>query len=171
MLFRSRHAFARKVDVAFLGVWDTVSSVGWLWDPKQFQFTRNNPIVKIFRHAVSLDERRAKFRQNLWTAEPPVGQDVLEVWFPGVHCDVGGGYKEAEAGLSKIALQWMVGEVQKAGLRLQPKAVEAWLPTQTRPQSAAADPLAPIHESLSGWWWIVEIIPKHDKDQIGRAHV
>jgi len=159
-----RHTFARRVEVAFLGVWDTVSSVGWLWDPKHYQFTRDNPIVKTFRHAVSLDERRAKFRQNLWKADPPTGQDVLEVWFPGVHCDVGGGYKEEEAGLSKIALQWMVREAKAAGLRFQPKAVEEWLPSKSTQQSAAPDPLARAHESLSGLWWIVEIMPKLDRD-------
>lgn len=159
-----RHTFARKVEVAFLGVWDTVSSVGWLWDPKHYQFTKENSIVKIFRHAVSLDERRAKFRQNLWTAEPPAGQDMLEVWFPGVHCDVGGGYKEQEAGLSKIALAWMVREAKAAGLRFNDKAVEFWLPAKTTPQSAAPDPAGPIHESLSSWWWIVEVMPKRDRD-------
>jgi len=159
-----RHTFGRKVAVAFLGVWDTVSSVGWLWDPKHYQFTKYNPTVKVFRHAVSLDERRAKFRQNLWEQKPVDGQDVLEVWFPGVHCDVGGGYKEEEAGLSKIALQWMVEHAQKAGLRFHPKALAAWLPAKSTPQSSAPDPLAIIHESLTGLWWIVELVPKRDLD-------
>ena len=85
-----RHTFARAVkpgdnerrfQVHFLGVWDTVSSVGWVWDPKHFPFTAYNPSVKHIRHAVAIDERRAFFRQNLFRPAP--GQDVLELWFPG----------------------------------------------------------------------------------------
>ena len=85
-----RHTFARAVkpgdnerrfQVHFLGVWDTVSSVGWVWDPKHFPFTAYNPSVKHIRHAVAIDERRAFFRQNLFRPAP--GQDVLELWFGG----------------------------------------------------------------------------------------
>jgi hypothetical protein len=43
-------------------------------------------------------------------------RDLKQGWFPGVHCDVGGGYPEPESGLSKIALEWMVDEAQSAGL-------------------------------------------------------
>lgn len=53
------------VDIDFMGVWDTVSSVGWLRG-KELPFTKNNTSVKVFRHALSLDERRAKFPQNHW---------------------------------------------------------------------------------------------------------
>lgn len=155
-----RYTFSRKVHVRFLGVWDTVSSVGWMWDPKYLQFTRYNPIVQTFRHAVSLDERRAYFPQNLWTDQPPPGQDVLEVWFPGVHCDVGGGYLEKESGLSKVALAWMVGHAESCGLRLQAKAKDAILPTQDTPDYVAPSFKAVQHESLRGWWWIAEYVPK-----------
>jgi hypothetical protein len=44
--------------------------------------------------------------------------DNLQVWFPGVHCDVGRGYPEEESGLSKLALQWMLGEAEQHGLRV-----------------------------------------------------
>ncbi|ELU44441.1 hypothetical protein AG1IA_01525 [Rhizoctonia solani AG-1 IA] len=49
---------------------DTVSSVGLLW-PRHLPFTSSNSIVKTFRHAVSLDERRAKFKQNVWHVDSP----------------------------------------------------------------------------------------------------
>ena len=163
-----RHTFCRKVQVRFLGVWDTVSSVGWMWDPKYLQFTQYNPIVQTFRHAVSLDERRAYFPQNLWTNHPPADQDVLEAWFPGVHCDVGGGYLEMESGLSKDTLKWMAGHAEQNGLRLHPKAKEAILPEENTKDDAAPSVVAPIHESLRGWWWIAEYVPKthmvHHKD-------
>ncbi|CAE6520488.1 unnamed protein product [Rhizoctonia solani] len=60
-----KKAFSREVKIEFMGVWDTVSSVGLLW-PRHLPFTSSNAIVKTFRHAVSLDERRAKFKQNVW---------------------------------------------------------------------------------------------------------
>lgn len=159
-----RYTFSRHVPVHFLGLWDTVSSVGWLWHPQYLQFTENNPIVEVVRHAVALDERRAYFRQNLWTDKPPAGQDVLQVWFPGVHCDVGGGYRESQAGLSKIALRWMVDQAKGFGLRFQPKATAAILPAQDTPQNAAPNVTAMQHESLHGWWWFVEFVPKRIRD-------
>ncbi|CAE6456663.1 unnamed protein product [Rhizoctonia solani] len=60
-----KKTFSREVKIEFMGVWDTVSSVGLVW-PRHLPFTSSNSIVKIFRHAVSLDEHRAKFKQNVW---------------------------------------------------------------------------------------------------------
>jgi uncharacterized protein (DUF2235 family) len=159
-----RHTFCRKVTVRFLGLWDTVSSVGWAWHPQYLQFTENNPAIGIVRHAMALDERRAYFVQNLCTHTPPASQDVQQVWFPGVHCDVGGGYKESEAGLSKIALAWMVGHAEGVGLRFNPAAKMAILPPQDTPQFAAPNAAAKKHESLHGLWWLVEYIPKRIHD-------
>jgi len=160
-----RRTFSREVGVTFLGLWDTVSSVGWLWDPRHFQFTRENPCVKIVRHAVALDERRAYFRPNLWASEHlPVGQDVKQVWFPGVHWDIGGGYVEREAGLSKIALQWITAEAEVSGLLVDPAAKARIIPARDSGQEAAPNPLAVMHESLRGLWWIVEFIPKRIAD-------
>ncbi|MFN7986270.1 MAG: DUF2235 domain-containing protein [Thermoanaerobaculia bacterium] len=159
-----RHTFARKVRVRFLGLWDTVSSVGWAWSPRHFQFTANNPIVDEVRHAVALDERRTYFIQNLWGSESPDAQHVKQVWFPGVHCDVGGGYEEKAAGLSKISLEWMIREAVSSGLRINQKAREAILPIANTAEYAAAEPLAEKHESLKGFWWVPELIPRRIKD-------
>ena len=46
--------------------------------------------------------------------------DVKQVWFAGVHSDIGGGYAEPESGLARIALAWMVREAKKAGLQIDP---------------------------------------------------
>jgi uncharacterized protein (DUF2235 family) len=154
-----RDTFSREVGIYFLGLWDTVSSVGWATHPDSFQYTRNNPSVSIVRHAVALDERRRQFVQNLWTDKPPLGQDAQQVWFVGVHSDVGGGYIEQEAGLSKIALKWMVGEAEGRGLRLDAARKKAIIPDSDTAQSVAPNPLAIKHESLKGWWCIVEWIP------------
>ncbi|KIM31051.1 hypothetical protein M408DRAFT_327943 [Serendipita vermifera MAFF 305830] len=60
-----KQTFSRTVDIEFMGVWDTVSSVGSLI-PRHLPFTSTNHIIKTFRHAISLDERRSKFHVNLW---------------------------------------------------------------------------------------------------------
>ena len=79
-----RRTLARPIDdssanrflVHFMGVWDTVSSVGWVWDPKSYRYTRHNPSIRVVRHAVALDERRSFFRQNLF--RQAAGQDFDE---------------------------------------------------------------------------------------------
>jgi len=81
----------------------------------------DNPDIEIARHAVSIDEHRAFFRNNLWrpgtdSTRPHGPRDLKQVWIPGVHCDVGGGYAEAESGLAKIALEWMLEEAEANGL-------------------------------------------------------
>ncbi|KAG9018129.1 hypothetical protein FRB90_012150 [Tulasnella sp. 427] len=57
-------AFSTPVDIEFMGVWDTVSSVGI--KGRHLPFTSSNTIIRSFRHALSLDERRAKFQPNPW---------------------------------------------------------------------------------------------------------
>ncbi|PSR72079.1 hypothetical protein PHLCEN_2v12060 [Hermanssonia centrifuga] len=59
-----KKAFSIDVDIEFIGVWDTVCSVGLI--PRRLPFTTSNTSVRTFRHAVSLDERRAKFKANLF---------------------------------------------------------------------------------------------------------
>src|SRR5438132_506502 len=135
----------------FVGVWDTVNSVGWIENPLRLPYTADNPDIEIGRHAVALDERRAFFRTNLWrlaNAPPKSGpKDLKQVWFPGVHCDVGGGYPEAESGLSKIALEWMLKEATTAGLLIDQKKVDLML-GRAGGGYAVPDPNAQMHESL-----------------------
>jgi uncharacterized protein (DUF2235 family) len=153
--------FSRRVNIHFLGLWDTVSSVGWAWNPEHLQYTANNPSVEIVRHAVALDERRAYFLQNLWGRDPKLKTNIFEVWFPGVHCDVGGGYIEQEAGLSRIALRWLLNEAMRYGLRLNSDSRDKILP-QANYVAASSDAMK--HESLSGLWWILEYLPKRISD-------
>jgi uncharacterized protein (DUF2235 family) len=162
-----RRTFARDVSdpkrvfpIHFLGVWDTVSSVGWVWNPTTYPFTRRNDSVCVVRHAVSLDERRAFFRHNQF--EQAANQNLQEMWFPGVHADVGGGYPEANCdfGLWRIPFQWMIEEAQKQGLRINDKAFDQALAgKKTRSGREWADQ---HHESLTPKWWPVEfLIKKH----------
>lgn len=111
--------FSRECKPHFLGIWDTVASVGIVMNGNPFPSAAMNPDVRHIRHAVSIDERRAKFQVEQWvTPDTSKEQTVKEVWFAGVHSDVGGGYAEEESGLSKIALEWMLSEAIEEGLQI-----------------------------------------------------
>ena len=156
-----KQTFSRDCPVHFVGVWDTVSSLGWVYNAVRFPFTKatNNPEMRIIRHAVSIDERRAFFRQNLFGDPHDASQEVQEVWFAGVHSDVGGSYAESESQLSKLALRWMLCEAELAGMLVDPKAKADILGAKA--PYVAPDPLTPNqHESLSRGWWIAELWPK-----------
>jgi uncharacterized protein (DUF2235 family) len=150
--------------IHFMGIWDTVSSVGWVANPLSIPYAAKLPNVLHIRHAVAIDERRAFFKTNLLTRSKPgdVPRDFEEVWFPGVHADVGGGYKETESGLSKLALEWMLYEAELLGFRFNHAQAKALL--------LGAEPIGEngtIHESLRGWWWLAEAVPKKRKRPVG----
>ena len=146
----------------FLGLWDTVSSVGWIANPLSLPYTRRLPKVAKIRHAVAIDERRAFFRTNLVELDPK--RDIKQIWFPGVHCDVGGGYPEAESGLSKIPLKWMIDEASEARMLFDPERVRRILGETAGPY-VPPDPKAKMHNSLLPFWWLAESIPKRHWDQ------
>ncbi|KAH9897659.1 hypothetical protein C8Q73DRAFT_366292 [Cubamyces lactineus] len=195
-----KKAFSIDVDIDFIGVWDTVSSVGLF--PHRLPFTTSNRAIRTFRHAIALDERRARFQVSLYKhpskkeaergtqpgdmprsdttyamlpllADDDLAQqqqerqeevqqqqqqsngagkqgkeangstkpkkngkkqrryerefnsqdgcdahhetDVLEVWFAGCHCDVGGGSVKDDVPhtLARIPLRWMIRECFK----------------------------------------------------------
>jgi uncharacterized protein (DUF2235 family) len=122
----------QDVNVEMVGVWDTVGSLGIpgiffnALNSKKYGFldTSIHPCIKHGFHAVCIDERRAQFQPTLWTNED--GSDltnnaqVEQVWFPGVHCDVGGSYPESQ--LSDISLSWMLQKAKKHGLIISPEA-------------------------------------------------
>lgn len=156
-----KKTFSRDCKPRFVGLWDTVNSVGWIYQPVHFPFTNatHNPDFELVRHAISIDERRAFFRQNLFGTPHNPNQDVQEVWFAGVHSDVGGSYPESESQLSKLALKWIVCEAENAGLIIDPNRKDEILGAKA--PYVAPDPLTKNqHESLHGWWWIAEFWPK-----------
>jgi uncharacterized protein (DUF2235 family) len=156
-----KQTFSRECKPHFVGVWDTVSSVGWVYNAVRFAYTNasSNPDLRKVRHAVSIDERRAFFRQNLFGSPKDPTQDVKEVWFAGVHSDVGGSYPENQSQLSKIALRWMLCEAELESLSVDLTRKANILGAQ--PPNVAPDPTTRNqHESLRGWWWIAEFWPK-----------
>lgn len=107
----------------FLGVWDTVASLGlpsrlnWLSAPfTEYHQVDVPPNVMHARHGLALHELRGAFEPLLW--QPGGHSSLKQVWFPGAHADVGGGYRAGEAGLSDNALMWMAAEAESKGLVL-----------------------------------------------------
>lgn len=137
-----------SIKIHFIGVWDTVGALGvpddmgllnLLDDPKKHEFhdTDLSPVVQNARHALAIDEMRQSFTPTLWTN---VDEDprVKQLWFPGVHADVGGGY--GRCGLSDGALAWMMDEVESRDLALRPNVR----------QHLSPDPLGQLHVSVTG---------------------
>jgi uncharacterized protein (DUF2235 family) len=158
-----RKTFCTDCKPHFLGVWDTVISVGWILDPIglkpwRLPYTSELGDVAVVRHAVSIDERRAFFRQNLVRENSIDGRSIKQVWFAGVHSDVGGSYPELQSGLSKIAFQWMVREAMSAGLLVDKNELALLL--GSGPRYAPPQANAVMHNSMTPRWWLGEFWPK-----------
>lgn len=122
MSLEFKRTFCTDVNVYFVGVWDCVASVGVI--PRELPFSKSpTNSIGYFRHAMALDEHRAKFKVLQWQHEGLLKDtkgfhghhhkrrtDVLEVWFAGAHADVGGGAvaNESRHMLSRIPLRWMI---------------------------------------------------------------
>jgi uncharacterized protein (DUF2235 family) len=183
--------FARIVStrwptIKFMGVWDTVASVIiprpdrlYVFSLEDLAFTRRNPSVQAFRQAISIDERRRMFRLHPWS-EPQIfmrnrfskannsePQDVRQVWFAGVHSDIGGGHPEKDSAISKYPLIWMIEEAVAHGLTVDRRTVNhlAWgKPRKGSPFTYVKpdfdkDP----HDSMSSFWRPLEWFPKSDR--------
>ncbi len=168
-----KQTFSNTPDIHFMGLWDTVSSVGSIYDPFSLPFTHWNPIVQTVRHAVAIDEMRKFFRTNLWSASSS-GTDVKQVWFTGDHGDVGGGYPEAESGLAKITLSWMLREAAAAGLAIDNDRLTSIFPASNLVSTLApANPLAAMHNELDrSFWKFAQWIPRRHwvRDQETRRY-
>ena len=122
--FRSNYSHD-YVRVRFLGVWDTVGALGipaWFGMPArllnrhyEFHDVRLSRMVERACHALAIDERRRSFKPSLWKqCDGRPREGIEQVWFAGVHGDVGGGY--AKRGLSDLTLRWMVKRAKVSGL-------------------------------------------------------
>jgi uncharacterized protein (DUF2235 family) len=125
----------RAAPIFFIGVWDTVGALGipitplnWIGQ-KNFQFhdTDLSERVSYAYHALAIDEARNNFKPTLWTRPAGRGSDpskrpqtLEQVWFAGVHSNVGGGYPDS--GLSDIAFLWMVAKAAGAAQKKNPNS-------------------------------------------------
>ena len=151
-----------KPQIHFVGVWDTVSSFGWFWDFQTLPFTGDNPSIIHIRHALAIDERRACFPANLFFPQEQQQANCKQVWFAGVHADVGGGYPEKEATLAKVPLVWMLREAEALGLLINEQQRAYLLDSTNKPPP---DPCGLTHESLAGFWKAMEYIPRRTWNQ------
>ncbi len=115
-------------DIHFIGVWDTVAALGvpfttlsLLLDKMpmfkhQFHDLTLSRRVRHARHALAIDDERKSFLPTLWSSEIQPHQTLKQVWFAGMHTDVGGGY--VEQNLSDIPFEWMAREAIREGLRI-----------------------------------------------------
>jgi uncharacterized protein (DUF2235 family) len=130
--FRKKHALMGEaaVPIKFIGVWDTVGALGIpgrlaVLQKGKYEFfdTELSGTVSHAYHALAIDERRGPFQATLWDYKPKPEQKVEQVWFCGVHSDVGGGYENPS--LSDIALQWMLDKAKGADLALDTATIAA----------------------------------------------
>lgn len=115
------HGLARMgVRITCVGVWDTVGALGipvGIFDGfnrKRYEFhdTRLGENIGCALHAVAIDEKRGPFAPTLWQKpDHTVPQVVEQVWFAGVHSNIGGSYPDT--GLSDLTLDWMIKRVRK----------------------------------------------------------
>jgi uncharacterized protein (DUF2235 family) len=149
--------------VHFLGVWDTVKTVGWLNWRAQFQqvrwpYTTDVRNVEHARHALALDERRKPFREHRLSGEAVASSDgrYKQVWFAGIHSDVGGQFLDDHR-LSDIAFDWMVQEAAEKGLLVDERAYRRLLGISWGAPLPADLALGAIHRNpwvwalLGGW--------------------
>jgi type VI secretion system (T6SS) phospholipase Tle1-like effector len=143
----------REVEIRCLGVWDTVGALGipgtrLCSSAYAFHETSLGDHVRYAFQALAIDERRGNFQPAVWAKRFDDPDQVLEqVWFPGVHSDIGGGYQEH--GLSDATLQWMLSRLQFHGLvDFDPHCVEG----AVNRYHAETYARGKLHDSRSYFW-------------------
>jgi uncharacterized protein (DUF2235 family) len=151
----------KNIRIKFLGLWDTVEAYGipilelkrgidWVLWPMMFGDRKLSPLVDRACHALALDDERTTFHPILWDEEAeaeavargevPAGR-ITQVWFAGVHSNVGGGYPEDQVSL--VSLEWMMHEAMANGLAFETDAVQQ--------VSSAKSPYARLYDSRAGF--------------------
>ncbi len=117
----------RIVPVRFMGVWDSVDAVGFpvdeiadLWNENLYHFKfpdrKLSPWINRACHALAIDDERRTFHPLMFDEAAPRDRErINQVWFPGVHSNVGGGYPKQ--GMAHVSLNWMIKMAEKHGLR------------------------------------------------------
>jgi uncharacterized protein (DUF2235 family) len=154
--------------IRFLGLWDTVAAYGlpvdemtrgvnrWIW-PLELPSRVLDPRVQRACHALALDDERTTFHPVLWdeSAQIPPNPDqerdisderISQVWFSGMHSNVGGGYPDDS--LARIPQYWIMTEAKKCGLRF--KSAPDADPDSMINTRAARDKDGRLYDSRSG---------------------
>jgi uncharacterized protein (DUF2235 family) len=122
---RQRLKPLKKIEVDYLGVWDTVMALGARFKAKgastaspsqSFYVDRQPaPCVRHARQALAVDEARYDFRPEVWTGHAD-DQKLEQHWFVGVHSNVGGGY--VKDGLANLTFRWVLKGAEEHGLEV-----------------------------------------------------
>ena len=172
------YAQTRAAPVWFVGVWDTVSSVG---APLLSRHITASPTIvgKRFTHvrqALALDEQRLSFEPRPYYIDPrhdyaASGQSIAQQWFSGGHGDIGGGCPAAQAQLSNEALLWLLDEAVQCQLRLRADLLDAQggldraavLAALAGAKPGCATARARIHSATySNPWWALAGLQQRD---------
>lgn len=151
---------SRRVDLHFVGVWDTVGALGIPWTEAPligrgnfyFHDTNLSVLIKHAYHALAVDEHRGPFKPTLWTqytpdpnhqtppadrpTQGPGGHPVEQRWFIGAHSNVGGGYP-GDA-LRQWPYAWLQSKSQEAGLQFTGAVQTTGTEYRTRPVDSFA---------------------------------
>jgi uncharacterized protein (DUF2235 family) len=150
---------ADAIHIEFLGLWDTVDAYGlpvdqltraidrFIWPLTMRNYVLNDR-VKCARHALSLDDERRSFYPRLWTEDKEPADSathirdkrICQVWFAGVHSNLGGGYPDDS--LSLVPLQWIMDEANRCNLRFKNTIWDEF--------RALSDENGPVYDSRKG---------------------
>lgn len=168
---QTKAAGRTEIPIRFLGLWETVEAYGmpiealkrginWVIWPMLFGDLILSPLVQRACHALSLDDERTTFHPLLWDEvaeanmvanhQVPAGR-VTQVWFAGVHSNVGGGYPEDQ--LSLVSLNWIMAEAIDHGLILNQETVAQLMALQS--------PYARLYDSRTGFASYYSYAPRH----------
>ena len=163
------------IDIHFVGIWDTVVALGFpkrtditgpvsavlnvlfglvekvadrIW-PHSFYNFRLTPQMKNAYQALAIDDERTAFWPFVWR-EKETTEEVKQVWFAGMHSNVGGGY--GRSGTASIPLHWMMVRAEENGIKFYDEAL----------QKAYEDcnDHGRIHDSRDGFWLMYRYHPR-----------
>jgi len=155
--------YGKKIQIEFMGVWDTVSALGvpqlpWLDNLlnliRRHKFYDYEPAtcVKNVYHPIALDDERRTFWPMVWKETSFKGDNIEQVWFSGMHSNVGGGYPREE--VANVTLDWMMQKLKTHCERLRETDETRGLCLKDSAQTnvhADASPDGKVYNSRSGF--------------------
>jgi uncharacterized protein (DUF2235 family) len=172
---KEEHDIYKNLKIEFMGIWDTVSSLGApqireldyiidIFIPHKFYDLEPENCVKHVYHAIAVDDERRTFWPLVWNEKSFYGEDdngaednnaedkrkgkiIEQVWFPGMHSNVGGGYHRQE--LANVTLDWMIARLEQHR-EIAPNGGIDFKSDIENDANADADPFGKLHNSRDG---------------------
>jgi len=134
------------------------SIFGFIKPKNLFYDNKIGSIIKTALHALSIDEVRKDFEPTIWQQDTENKVDLKQVWFVGVHSDVGGSYKPDSNGrtLAEIPLLWMKKEAEIQKLEFLPHI------------NVDTDPLTPKHNEQKRFY---KLLGKHEREILAHTPI